>query len=80
MHIEHKLAKLEALASARKKLTESKRQDLVTVFSEMRASREADLAALKNDDALAASVRAMSGRTIHKMYPSKPSDKELASG
>lgn len=79
MHTEHRLAKLNEMASARKKRTESKRRDLVAAFSEMRASREADLAALKNDDALTASVRAMSSRTIHKMYLAKPNGKFLPS-
>ena len=68
MLTESKLALLEELANERAGSQRRKREQLVQAFVEIGKRREADLARLKDDEALAKSVRAFSSRTIRKMY------------
>lgn len=63
-----KRAKLEELASKRAGSQTRKRDQLLQAFVEIGQRREADLARLKDDEALSNSVRAFSSRTIRRMY------------
>ena len=68
MLTESKLALLEELANERAGSQRLKREQLDQACVEIVKRREADLARLKDDEALAKSVRAFSSRTIRKMY------------
>jgi hypothetical protein len=68
MLTESKLALLKEFANERAGSQKLKRDQLVQAFVEIGKRREADLARLKDDEALAKSVRAFSSRTIRKMY------------
>ncbi|MBO9428148.1 hypothetical protein [Sulfitobacter sp. R18_1] len=68
MLTESTLAQLEELAKKRAGRQEHKRRQLAEDFVEMGKRREADLARLKGDEALAESIRDLSSRTIRRMY------------
>jgi len=72
-----KLDQLEKLAEERAGRQNHKRAQLVEAFVEMGKRREADLAALKDDEALAESVIALSRRTIRRMYLAHQSAEKL---
>lgn len=76
-----KLARLNELAAQRRSDAQNRKlAELVAAFQAMGRLRQADLAALKDDDALTESVSALSRRTIRKMYLAQQNTKVPVEG